>query len=179
MHLNLYDLYRLAGYFGYTHTAALFNSGTVILVKEDHQVYVPRIRFKRKPFVFCPFLENDFTGSTLITSCRLHPDHKPLICHMAPLGRVLDFKTNEETYIFVPPAPDCPGVKKSTVNYLSDFKDKYTKELAYQRDFFNLLEQLKGQALTRRQFLNDLYYFDVLQPFADILQEKIEFFSKK
>jgi len=179
VHLDLHDLYRLAGFMGHTHTSALFNSGVVILVKEEHHVYVPRIRFKRKPFVFCPFLENDYNGSTLLTSCRLHPDHKPLICHMAPLGRVMDFSTNEETFIFVPPAPDCPGVEKSTVNYVSDFKNKYTKELGYQREFFKLLEILKEKSLTRRQFLDTLYSFDVRQPFEHILQEKTHLFSGK
>lgn len=176
--LNLYDLYRLAVYFGYNHTSDLFNAAMVILSEGDHQVFVPRIRFKRRPFVFCPFLENDFNGSTVLTSCRLHPDHKPLICHMAPLGRVLDFSTEEETYVFVPPAPDCPGVKKTALNHLSDFTRKFTKELSYQRAFFKILEELKGRTLSRRRFLTELYYFDVRQPFDQILQAKIEFFSE-
>lgn len=165
VHLNLYDLYRMSRFHNYDNTKSLFDAGLIHLIKTDNGVFLPRIRFKVKPFCFCPFLINEEKQGI----CKLHPDHKPLICSMAPLGRVVDFENNSETYYLIEPAPDCPGMKSKVVNQLQDFKDEYATHLSYQERFFKLLEFLKDKNWSRSEFLELFYCFDCRLPFDEIL----------
>jgi len=171
--LNLYDLYKLARFKNYKHSKLLFDAALVVLVKEQNNAFLPRIRFKRKPYSFCPFLLHLQTNpETFITGCMLHPFHKPLICALAPLGRVIDLDENSDDYIFVKPAPDCSGVHSKQANSLDKVKTQYRQELDFQYRFFTLLQKAKNKHFGRKNHLEQLYYFALDRPFAAILAEK-------
>ncbi len=88
----------------------LFSRGYLV---EDlrNGISLPRLKFREFSGIkFCPFLENrlDEEGS-LQGLCQLHPQYKPLVCHLAPLCRTVDFAEGTEIYGFMPPHPACPG----------------------------------------------------------------------
>jgi len=167
VHLDLYDLYKMARFHNYNSTGLLFSAGLLILVPVDRGVFLPRIRFKHKPFRFCPFLINEAKRGL----CSLHPDHKPLVCSLAPVGREVDFKTGTDRYYFVKPAPDCPGVNAETQNVLSDIQQIYNRELDWQKAFFYILHHLQDIHWKREEFLENLYTFPVQIPFEKILSD--------
>jgi len=167
VHLNLFDLFKLAQHHNFKQTEKLFDSGLVHLIKTEQGVYLPRIRFKIKPFRFCPFLISEPKRGI----CTLHPDYKPLICTLAPAGRVVNFIDDTETWLFVKPAPDCPGVNSEQVNLLEDLKQKYQNELAYQKRFFGILNKLQASNRNRKYYLNEIYSFYTEQSFQTTLTE--------
>ncbi len=168
--LNLYDLYKMARALGFLHTRDLFTKIVVTLERSQQDVFFPKIRFRTRPFKFCPFLHHEsIEPDETITSCALHPDHKPLICHLAPVGRVLDMANNNDYYVFVKPAPDCPGVHSSRENLLSDWLEGLEQELEYQKTFFTILEHIKSFRWNKKQTLEALYFFDVTLPFPEII----------
>jgi len=169
--LNLYDLYKLSRYHNYGNSRMLFDAGLVILVKDQNQAYLPRIRFKQKPFQFCPYLQHTNTDPASIrTCCSLHLDFKPLICFLAPLGRKIDIDENSEEYLFVKPSVDCPGVNSTSENSLQQVIIDFRQELNYQYKFFKLLKNAKDNNFTRQQYLDKIYYFDLDHEFEIILQ---------
>lgn len=169
VNLNPYDLYKMARYKNFTHTKELFDSGLVHLIFAQNDAWIPQIKFKsmvHKKLIFCPFLINEFDDSNrLLGLCSLHPDFKPLICSMAPIGRVFDFKEQTEHYLFVKPAPDCPGVGIKKVNYLSDLEFQFEKELYYEKEFFRMLEQLQSSNYSKEYYLEKFYYFPAIEDF--------------
>ena len=168
--LNLFDLYKMARALGFSHTRTLFERSVVTLTRAQHDVYFPKIRFRTRPYKFCPFLHyEDISGESLVTSCALHPDHKPLICHMAPVGRVLDLESEREEFVFVRPAPDCPGVESQHENTLDVWLKDLHRELEYQKDFFRILNKIKNLNWNKQRTAKALYYFEVNTPFTGIL----------
>lgn len=167
VHLDLYDLYKLARFHKYRHTGLLFSAGLIVLVPVEQGVFLPRIRFKLKPFRFCPFLINQAQKGL----CSLHPDHKPLICSLAPVGREVDFKTGTDRYYYVKPAPDCPGIKDKTQNSLSNLQQTYARELGWQKTFFLILHHLQDENWQRHDYLKCLYTFPAHIPFEETLDE--------
>lgn len=167
VYLDLYDLYKLAQFHKYSNTGLLFSAGLLILVPVDRGVFLPRIRFKHKPFRFCPFLINEANRGL----CSLHPDHKPLVCSLAPVGREVDFIAGTDRYYYVKPAPDCPGVNSDTQNVLGDIQQIYSRELDWQKAFFFILHHLQDSRWKREEFLENLYTLPTDIPFEDILSE--------
>lgn len=73
----------------------------------------PRIRFRKRPVRQCPFLENHLEETGALKGlCMLHPDFKPLVCHLAPLAREVQVEGSgyEETWSVVAPVEGCPGM---------------------------------------------------------------------
>ena len=174
VHLNLNDLYKIAVWHGFQDTGQLFNSALTVLIKTSSNVYLPRIRFKQKPFQFCPYLQNEKSQGL----CKLHPENIPFICSLAPVGRVIDFKTETDRFYYVKPAPDCPGDQSGQITFLDDIKDKYAKELEYQKRFFKILNKLQQRQYKRSYFLSEIYTFPINRDFELILSEieqKIKF----
>lgn len=171
--MDLYDLYRLAEYLGFADTGLLFRKGIVALVPGPHTSFIPILRFKVKPLRVCPFLEHTPTTGL----CRLHPDHKPLVCSMAPLAREYSPENGKEDWFFVKPAPDCPGVNENKVQHLEDFKKNYQLQLACQSRYFNLMEQLVQKAVPEQVYRDQLYSFKTDQPFEFILSRLEEEFT--
>lgn len=83
----------------------------LLVLDEKNGHRLPRMSFKSLMGVqFCPFLENRIEeDGTLKGLCQLHPDYKPLVCHLAPLTRTIDFDSDQESFGFTPPHPLCPG----------------------------------------------------------------------
>ena len=169
--LNLYDLYNMARFLKMESTRELFDQNYIILFQpEEHKVWLPEIQFKTKPLKFCPFLINEADDKNYIQGlCSLHPEHKPLICAMAPVGRVLDFDDNSDQFVFMKPAMDCPGVDEKKENHLSDDIKIYSEELNLQKWFFRILERLKEVDYSMDFYLANLYQFKVDQNFSDII----------
>ena len=152
--LNLYDLYIMAGHLSMANTKQLFDDHWLRLLKIEQNVWLPQVRFKLKPYKFCPFLISDRSEcGKLIGLCSLHPENKPLVCAMAPVGRIIDFESDKDEFVYVKPAPDCPGVNIKQVNYLDDLKKNYKIELVYQKRFFNILEHIKRKKTTQKVIL--------------------------
>ena len=163
--MDLYDLYRLAGYLDFADTALLFRQGIVTLTPGPHSSYIPILRFKVKPLRVCPFLEHTPTRGL----CRLHPVHKPLVCSMAPLARAYTPENGNEDWFFVKPAPDCPGVNEHKEQRLADFKKTHRQQLAYQTRYYNLMQQIVHKAVPEQVYRDQLYSFKTDRPFEFIL----------
>ena len=88
--LDLLDIYKMACYLNFTNTAQLFEENYVELFKNENEVWLPKIKFKSSPFMFCPFLLSEFISKNKFKSfCELHSGYKPLICSMSPIGRLI------------------------------------------------------------------------------------------
>jgi Fe-S-cluster containining protein len=169
--LNLYDLYKMARFLNIKTTKELFNKNYVRLSKHEHNVWIPEIQFKRSPLKFCPFLINDADDKNYNQGlCSLHPEHKPLICSLAPVGRIVDFYDDSDEYVFIKPATDCPGVDSKIENKLSEKIAKYDIELCYQKRFFKILEELKDSDYSKAYYQERLYSFSVNIEFDKIIQ---------
>jgi len=112
------DLKRLVIRLELESVLALRTRGLVSLVREpvgeDLFCWRPRLRFRTRPLVQCPFLENnvgsegDYRGL-----CSLHPHDKPLVCQLSPLCREVDDPGQgpvSQTWAFVAPVEGCPGM---------------------------------------------------------------------
>ncbi len=160
--LNPRDLRLMAVFLGMDHTGALFENDYVLLDRGEHGAWRPRILFKKfKQLLFCPFLENHIDDSGHVRGfCRLHPENKPLICHLAPLGRAWDAETGSDQWLFVKPAADCPGVNSTRKNRLSDTLDRYRHRIEEETLFYQKLNQLRISDSPRRDY-QSLYLFNV------------------
>lgn len=111
------DLRLLVRRLGLASVSELRATGFITLVREPvgggRFAWRPRLRFRTKPLVQCPFLVNDADLHSYRGLCSLHPGDKPLVCRLSPLTReVLDPGAGEinETWSFVPPVEGCPGM---------------------------------------------------------------------
>ncbi len=178
VNLNLYDLYKMAVYKGFNHTRQLFDETLVHLVQGQNNAWVPQIKFKsfkqkaaETSLLFCPFLINELDEENNLKGlCRLHPDKKPLICSLAPVGRILDLKDESEDFVFVKPAPDCPGVNSTKINLLADLKKVLQIELDFERRFYKILNKI-NEDTTKEFLLENVYSFQTDISFEKILTE--------
>jgi len=179
--LDWYDLYRMAIFLNFNHTSQLFKAGFTELRSGPALLRLPYIRFKVKPCRFCPFLENHIDEGKITGLCRLHPGSKPLVCSLAPVSRTIDFATGEESWHFVKPAPDCPGVNSSVVNSLPETISARSKELEYQTRFFRLLYRLSDsdRQLPDEWFIRHLYSFDCGLGFDSQLEALLVLFEQE
>ena len=176
--LNLYDLYKLSNFAGYTKSDDLFKNRIVDLVVGQNQITVPKIRFKRSPTVFCPFLENELSDdNNLFGRCRLHPLDKPLICKLSPIARQIDLPSGKIKYLLVEPAPGCPGMGKPEKNALSSIINNLDDELEFEKRFYILLDSIRSRKTD--PFLKEkmLYYFSTDIPFEKTLSHLENQFS--
>ena len=162
--LNPYDLYKMGRFLKLSHTEELFEKKLITWDLGQNGITLPRILFKTYPFSFCPFLINDFNENDgLRGRCSLHPDHKPLVCYLAPLTRELDLESGEDSFGFVPPHPDCPGcgkgerVDKETVK--QERKDELEKEILYYRRLSRLSKESPEE-------IPSLFLFDLTIPYS-------------
>jgi Fe-S-cluster containining protein len=170
--LNWYDLYKMARFLNYGHTADLFADGWVELVQDKVQkVWRPRIRFKERPFKFCPFLSNELDEQDELKGyCQMHPNHKPLVCALAPVGCQYDSTEKKTRFLQVPPTESCPGMERAVYNDLPAYLQPYRQEIAYQEMFFEALEKRKSAHCSKEAFLNKFYAFPVTERFEAIVQ---------
>jgi Fe-S-cluster containining protein len=137
--LNGEDIGLLCRFTGLPDQAALVAAGLVEEVFEAPGFPRPRLRFRRKPFAFCPFLENGLDDSgTLLGRCRLHPDFKPLVCHLAPLAREVDDDGSAacEVWSVVAPVEGCPGMGRggAVEPPSGEIRDRLDREVLWMRE---------------------------------------------
>jgi len=138
------DLRRMALFLRYAHTRLLFENHYVKWGRGEHGARRPIMRFKSlKKFRFCPFLINDLEeDGTPKGLCRLHPYHKPLICRLAPVGRVWHADSERSEWLFVKPAPDCPGVESPVLQELATWTAPVKHSLSEEEHYLRQLNQL-------------------------------------
>ena len=143
--LNPEDLDLLCSFLNYTSKESLFSSSCVTW-DEKCGIRQPRLLFREIEGVkFCPFLENRLEDDgSLRGLCMLHPHYKPLVCHLAPLTRTVDFEDDSESYGFVPPHPSCPGCTPG---------EGEGDILAYE----NLPEELKARLDREKEYFRSLW----------------------
>lgn len=159
--LNREDLLLMAEFQGMENTRELFTAGLVEAVREQSG-WRPRIRFRTRPRRFCPFLLNSITDEgTLQGLCRLHPEYKPLVCHLSPLGRTVDLADDSETWSVTPPVEGCPGMDRGGLrNSLQDL-EPYRDRLDREKDFFQLLQTRSPEAETPEAAVDLLFSWPV------------------
>lgn len=116
------DLKLLVRYLALSSIRDLKTKGLVSLHRETlgggRSVWRPRIRFRTRPLVQCPFLVNDLGAGSYRGLCSLHPHHKPLVCRLSPLTREVDDPGSgavTETWSTVPPVEGCPGMGRGEI----------------------------------------------------------------
>ncbi|MDC7224076.1 MAG: YkgJ family cysteine cluster protein [Spirochaetales bacterium] len=142
--LNPDDLNLLSAYLGNCSGEELFLRRYVTW-DEKSGVKQPRLLFKEFQGIgFCPFLENRLEeDGTLKGLCQLHPHYKPLVCHLAPLTRSVDFETDREEFGFILPHPSCPGCEpdeegREELNYAS-LPEEIKSRLRREKEHFRTL----------------------------------------
>lgn len=153
-------------------TRELLDQNYVRLFKHvEYNVWLPEIQFRTIPLKFCPFLINDADDKNYIQGlCSLHPEYKPLVCSMAPIGRILDFEEFSDQFAFLKPAPDCPGIDEQKENHISEDIAAFSDELNLQKRFFRILEQLKEADYSKEYYQENLYQINVDLDFYDIIK---------
>jgi hypothetical protein len=175
--LNPHDLWKMAVYCGYNTTEQLFKDKLIICEKGQHDILMPYIRFKKKPFSFCPFLINKCDDTLQLERglCALHPRYKPLVCSMAPLGREIDFETGTISYLFIPPAQGCPGLKSHHSKHLKNVTATLAEELDYEERYFRILQYICHLPDSAQREIEELYFFNTKAEFP----KKFEEFEKR
>lgn len=163
--LNPADLKRAARFLGFEDTRPLLTERWITISDRRYGAPLPQIRFRTSPLSFCPFLENRLTPSgSLRGLCRLHPDHKPLVCRLAPLSRSIDLDTDREEWAFTPPMPGCPGSGSeaawcSGAPNLSRWfpSGDLRQDLDDERDFFRRLRQAMRDGMEKTKIIESFY----------------------
>ncbi|MBB6481323.1 hypothetical protein [Spirochaeta isovalerica] len=169
IHINLFDLFKIAVRLGFSSTGTLFSANLIKLVQGQNGAWIPIINFKKKPFPFCPWLINEQGDDDVLRGfCSLHPHDKPLVCKMAPVGRVADLTEGTESYILTAPTENCPGMVVCEENRLSVMKKELRQELDFELRFFAILEKMEGMP---QESYKKLYLLDCAVPFEKQLKD--------
>ncbi len=167
--VNSYDLFKMGRFLGLSHTGELFDKAYICMNAGQNGLNLPRLRFKRKPFPFCPFLMNDLGDDGVLRGrCSLHLKHKPLICRLAPLHRYLDLETGEDSFDFILPHPACPGGKGGGVIQVEEEKKNLQRELDFERRYYSILSR---QAEMDEPVFDFLWHFPLLPDFENTLKQ--------
>ena len=169
--LDFFDLYKMSRFLNFSHSGELFKKNYVFMRLSENDIWRPQLRFKKKPFSFCPFLSHQINEEGKIGGlCSLHPQHKPLVCATAPIGRRYDFQADSIEYIFHAPAPDCPGIHSKKLNYIDDLDRQHEKEFDYQQITFRILANIPPNYNTQTE-MQRLFSFPIDNDFDKIINE--------
>ena len=109
------------------------------------------------------FLENRLTDKgKLLGLCQLHPDFKPLVCSLAPLGREVSFKDGmwnmlQENWNFVEPIEGCPGCRVEEKTSIRSSIQSLGSELEQETQYYEILERLQKNEAGIRAY-EELHY---------------------
>lgn len=173
--LNPDDLVLMARYLNLNNTQKLFDEKYVLIDYSRNNAPLPRIRFSKGPAGCCPFLENRLieTGSgagpdtaVLKGLCRLHPDFKPMVCHLAPLYRIVDTASGVESWGRRIPLPGCPGYSDAW-----DYEDISDKDfappeelrtrLSAEKKFFIKMTEMLESGKKKQEIIDEFYCLDI------------------
>ncbi|OQY31110.1 MAG: hypothetical protein B6241_14785 [Spirochaetaceae bacterium 4572_59] len=162
--LNPYDLYKMGRFLNMSHSIELFEKKLIEWAPGQNSLLLPKIRFKTEPFSFCPFLINDYQDELGLRGlCSLHPEHKPLVCHLAPLTRQIDLETGEDSFGFIPPHPDCPGCGRGEEIREDLVRKELKSELAHEMTYYQILSD---RAEGHPEKIRGLFLFDLNKSFS-------------
>jgi hypothetical protein len=168
--LNPLDCYRIARFLNLDSTSDLFTRDYIAFPEDSKGPERPKILFKTFPITFCPFLVNRLEeDGHFLGLCSLHPDSKPLVCRLAPVGREWDTESGREQYVFIPPMPGCPGTENPRRVPLSNCLKPLKDDLEWEIRFFRLLLQIKKKG--REKEIGDLYKLETGRDFHEIWTE--------
>jgi len=140
--LNLNDLQKMAKYLGLHTTGELFDGAYVRLSEGEMGGFRPILVFKNSLIRFCPFLENRLAeDGSFLGRCRLHPFHKPLVCKLAPLGRWVDVKGNDQ-WVFTEPVNGCPGCRENVRCSVASIRETHTLEIELESLYYHTLQEM-------------------------------------
>lgn len=175
--LNIYDIYKIAKHLNIKHSKQLFTEGYLSLVKGQNGITFPKIKFKKNPYPFCPFLINDLNEKMELKGyCSLHPYIKPLVCILAPISKEYNTETSLNKYDFIKPTVDCPGELVGEDIPINEILQPIKRELEYEGDFYNLLNIIINKDI--KNYIENLYYFDTNIPFQEVLDNTRRYFEK-
>lgn len=138
--INSYDIYKMGRFLKMENSSELFERRLLMLDKGQNDLLLPRIRFKTKPFSFCPFLINDFDEEKGLRGfCSLHLLQKPLVCRLAPLVRRIDLEKDSDEFDFILPHSSCPGKEQNEVLDPQKERQELSEELDYELRYYRLL----------------------------------------
>ena len=168
VYLNPDDLILIARFLGLNSTRLLFERSIVIIDDERDGAPRPRLRFGSGRTGCCPFLENrlDETdeGFNLKGLCRLHPDHKPLVCILAPLFRTVELPEGAETWGFKQPLPGCPGCAEMDEAAPDGLRpDGLDTRLESETAYFKKLAEMLEMGALQDEIVSSLYYINIKQ----------------
>jgi len=170
VYLNIYDLYKLSKFMGYTKSEDLFDNRLVELGSGQNGIMMPKIKFKQSTIKFCPFLENELTDTDeLLGKCKLHPQYKPLICSLSPVARQIDMASGKIEHWLVEPAPGCPGMDQSKINKLSSVLRDLDTELEFEKRYYTIWDSIKSGQSTSIYKEKMIYFFPTDIPFEKTL----------
>ena len=168
--LNPGDLFLIAEFKNLKNTKQLFDESYVIIDKSRNNAPLPRLRFSKGPAGSCPFLENrliEEDGASLLLKgmCELHPDHKPLVCLLAPFYREVNLQKNEENWGWKTPLPGCPGCSSESEFDRVESRgfsppEELFERLAAEADFFRKISDRLNAGAADEQIISEFYYFD-------------------
>lgn len=178
--LNLFDLYKLSRFMHYRHSHELISAKLIKMVRGENDVPAFRMFFKVRPFRYCPFLENRLQESgTPAGRCRLHPRFKPLVCKLAPAGRIVDLRRRQQvSYTVTPPAQDCPGFGSGPGIRIEDIRRHLQEELDWEVRYFHLLDFLIDMDPARQdKYSRQLHTFCITGDFNAIISKQERIFA--
>lgn len=169
--LNLFDLYKIGRHLKMKNSKELFSGSIIELVKGQNNMFIPKLKFKKTVYQFCPFIINDVDPDYNVKGfCSLHPYIKPLVCILAPVSKVFDPEIEKTEYRYTAPTLNCPGDKDKTRNNLKDTIEVVKKEIEYDNIFFTILDKIKEAEITDYE---KIYYFDLDQNFNSIIARNL------
>ena len=161
--LNRHDLILMAQNRQLKNTKELFETGICEVRCTETGYWRPYIRFKTKPIRMCPFLENEVLENGQVRGlCQLHPIAKPLICHLAPLGRIIDLSNGNESWQLNEPSPGCPGMNQGAARTLHSDIRVFQQRLKEEAQFFLFLEQNSPNCPDPTSAIKNLFSIDIL-----------------
>lgn len=166
--LNRDDLAILAARLGLGDSAGLFAQGVAEARRTEAGHWRPYLRFKTRPRRMCRFLRNELADDgRLFGYCELHPDAKPLVCHLAPLGRVADLASGGQEWRVYEPSPGCPGLGRGPLldfDRALDARADLRPRLAAELDFFAFLEERSPGVDTPERAAAELFAWPAAAP---------------
>ena len=167
--LNLEDLQHMAVFLEFETCGRLFKEGYVREIPLAEGGFRPAIQFRSYPSQFCPFLENRLDDDWKLTGlCRLHPKLKPLVCHLAPVGREVVFDEqyrSQESWVFTEPVEGCPGCRVKNTQVAKDYIETHEASLELEKDYFKVMTHLQRSGASYGDFQRFHYQ---LEPRGDL-----------
>jgi len=151
--LNLNDLQKMTKHLKLSSAHELTEKSYIQWQSDDNSVWRPVMKFRNPPYDFCPFLSNKVEDDGSVKGlCTLHPYKKPLVCNLAPMGKILN-EDDSVSWCLVPPTENCPGMNSKEIFSASEILNKLRTEMSRENTYFRVLEHLYDMGADRDLFI--------------------------